>query len=78
VATDIGPIRELGGNDETLFLVPARDPGRLAEALARVAIDIQMRRVLCDVGKAWADKQFHPRVFARRYAELLLGMTGLA
>lgn len=72
VLTDIGPIREVCGPDEVALLVPPRDPVALAVALGRLAADFGTRGRLSEAGRRWAETQFHPETFARRYAEILL------
>jgi glycosyltransferase involved in cell wall biosynthesis len=70
--TDVGPMREVCGPDETVVLAPGRDPETLADALYQLVADADLRRRVADAGRRRAEGQFHPAVFARRYGDILL------
>jgi glycosyltransferase involved in cell wall biosynthesis len=71
VATDIGPIGELCG--DAAILASPRNPAALAEALERLVSDPVLRSHVALSGRERAVREFHPEVFAQRYADILFG-----
>lgn len=58
VATDVPGCREIARDGENALLVPARDPGALAEALARLIDDPALRSRLGARGREIAEAEF--------------------
>lgn len=58
IGADVDGIREIIVPEETGLLVPAADPARLAEALARLIADHELRRRLADNGHERCRGQF--------------------
>ena len=71
VVTEVGPTREFAGADASVRLVPPADPGALAAAIVELAHDLQARTALAARGRRRAMAEFHPTVYAARYAALL-------
>ncbi|MCG8459465.1 MAG: glycosyltransferase [Holophagales bacterium] len=59
VASDAGGLPENVANGETGILVPAREPGAAADALARLARDPDLRRRMGEAGCRRARQHFH-------------------
>ncbi len=72
IATETGGIPELleGGAG---LLVPQKDPKALAEAIASLASDPNLRRALGEKGRERVEKEFSVEVVAHRLAELFAG-----
>ncbi|MBS1868210.1 MAG: glycosyltransferase [Actinobacteria bacterium] len=70
VATAVGGVPELLGGDEAGLLVPARDAGALADALARVLTDVELAQRLARAGRALVEREHALGAVARRHAEL--------
>jgi glycosyltransferase involved in cell wall biosynthesis len=77
VATDIRGCRQVVDHGVTGLLVPRRDPGALAEAIAALGSDAQMRRSMGAAGRAKALDQFDQQrcidLTLATYAYLLTG-----
>jgi glycosyltransferase involved in cell wall biosynthesis len=77
VATDVGGNAEVIREGETGFLVPARQPAALAEAIAAATESAEMLRRLGHAGRERVESLFSVRAMVRRteqlYRELLLG-----
>jgi glycosyltransferase involved in cell wall biosynthesis len=61
VATDIRGCRQVVDHDRTGLLVPARDPGLLARAIAELADDAERRRRMGQAARAKAVAEFDDR-----------------
>ena len=61
VTTDMPGCREIVRDEQNGLLVPARDPGRLADALERLAGDPQLRQRLGARGRELALAEFGQR-----------------
>jgi len=70
VASDVPGCREAVEHGRNGFLVPARDPAALAEALGRLAADPDLRRRLGEAGRAKALAEFDAAALARQLADL--------
>jgi glycosyltransferase involved in cell wall biosynthesis len=79
VATKVDGCVDAVADEETALLVPARDAGALANAIARYTEDAAMRERHGRAGRARVLRDFDPRsvqeALLRRY-EMLLGRTG--
>lgn len=78
VATDVGGNAELVVAGETGTLVPARDPGTLAEALAAYVTDPAKAAAHGRAGRERAELQFSLDGMVARYAELYESKMGAA
>lgn len=58
VATDVAAVNEVVDNDATGFLVPARDPARLADATLRLLNDEELRRRMGAEARRRAEERF--------------------
>jgi glycosyltransferase involved in cell wall biosynthesis len=70
IASDVGGLRELVEDGVTGFLVPAGDVDGLAEALARIVGDPELRRTLGDAGRARAEQLFDLPAFRQAHLDL--------
>jgi glycosyltransferase involved in cell wall biosynthesis len=59
VATPSGGIPEAVMDGETGLIVPPRDPGRIAEALVRLAADPAIARAMGEKGRLRVMERFH-------------------
>lgn len=75
VATDVGGVRELVVPGETVFVVPARAPEAVADAVVRVLCDPALARRLAVAARRRLETEFSVEQLARRteaaYVELL-------
>jgi glycosyltransferase involved in cell wall biosynthesis len=71
VVTDVGPMREVGGEDGAVRYVPPDSPAELAGVAAVLIADHRMRLELSTRARARAEANFDGAVFARRIAQLL-------
>lgn len=78
VATDVGGNRELVQEARTGFLVPASDPGALAEALARYVDDPALRRDHGDSGRRRAEQCFSLDGMVDRYVSVYESVVRLS
>jgi glycosyltransferase involved in cell wall biosynthesis len=76
VLTDIRGCREVARNDRQALLVPARDPGTLAEAIARLAADPSLRDRLGTAARARALERFDEAQVAERVIGHYRRLTG--
>ena len=58
VATDVGGVPEVLKTNETGILVPARDPGKMAEAVVSLLKDENRRHRMGDAAKNWVRTNF--------------------
>jgi Glycosyl transferases group 1 len=81
VASDLGGVGEFVLDGETGLLVPARDPGAMARALAVLSADASLRARLGRQGRTLMvrehDDARRRRVIAREFDELLVRRRGL-
>ncbi len=70
IATPVGGTAELVADGETGLLVPARDPGRLAEAIRSLAADPELRRRLGAAGRERVGREFSESEMTRRVLEV--------
>ena len=70
VASDLDPLAELIGNNETGFLLPVEDPDTLAAALGALIGDEQEARRLGDAARRTAELELSPAAAARRLRRL--------
>jgi glycosyltransferase involved in cell wall biosynthesis len=61
IATDIRGCREVVADGESGFLVPVRDPVGLAAAIAKLAVDPDLRRRMGTAGRQKAEREFDDR-----------------
>jgi len=71
VATNVGPIREVAGEPPTISLVPPNNPEALAAEILSLIHDRARRRHLSTAARTRALAHFSPRIFAKRYLNLL-------
>ena len=67
VATDMPGIREAVRHDVNGLLVPPRDKSALAEAIAKLLDDADLRTRLGQAGRPKAEREFDDRLVATRY-----------
>jgi len=70
VATDVGEVAELVENGVTGFVVPPRQPERLADALADLVEDAALRRKMGRAGRDRAVSRFSSRVTGQAMSSL--------
>lgn len=70
VVTDVGGNREIIGSDTCGILVPAKDPDALAEALARLAKNRQLRQRIGQAAKERIATVFSPQRYVRSLEDL--------
>ncbi len=70
LATDVGGIGEAVDHGDSGLLVPPEDPAALAEALAALARDADLRRRLGARGRRIIDERFHYEAWIRDTADL--------
>jgi glycosyltransferase involved in cell wall biosynthesis len=70
VASRVGGVPELIGEDEAGFLVPPGEPAALAVALARLLDDVELRRRVGEAARRRAAERFDLRRFHREHLEL--------
>lgn len=75
VACSVGGIRETVVDGQTGLLVPPRSPDKLAEALARLIVDADLRQRLGEQGRRRCEEQFslqaHVRAVVKQYNTVL-------
>lgn len=71
VASDVGGVADLIGDNERGILVPPEDPRALAEALHRIATDPQFRLVASMAGRRFTAENMDVSVVWRRIADLM-------
>lgn len=65
VASDVGDVSRLVADGDTGFVVPARDPASLADALEKLLLDAGARRRMGDAGRKRVEDHFSADVTAR-------------
>jgi glycosyltransferase involved in cell wall biosynthesis len=65
VATAVGGVPEIIGNNETALLVPASDPQAMADAIARVLSDDQLAQRLAASASTLGSLRFSPDNYVR-------------
>jgi len=75
VATDVGDVARLVEDGRTGFVVPLKDPERLADALEKLLVDADARRAMGDAGRERVEKHFSAEVTARNLATIYHEVT---
>jgi glycosyltransferase involved in cell wall biosynthesis len=70
VATDVGDVGRAVADGETGFVVPAREPERLADALEKLLTDVDLRRRMGTAGRARVRERFSSSVTAGEVSAL--------
>jgi len=70
VATEVGDVPRLVEDGRTGFVVPPRDPERLASALEKLLRDPEGARGMGAAGRATVDRRFSSTVTVRNMARL--------
>lgn len=70
VATDVGGVAEVVVDGETGILVPARQPEKLAAAIAGLLSNPPRMKIMGELGRKRALAEFHPEKFARKHEAL--------
>jgi glycosyltransferase involved in cell wall biosynthesis len=78
VATDVGDVSRIVQDGRTGYVVPARCPDRLADALEALLVDESRRREMGRAGRAHVTQQFSAASTARRIGDLYDGTGGAA
>ncbi len=78
VVTDVGPMREVGGEDGAVRYVYGESPVDLANAAASLIADYSVRASMSALARERAASNFDGASFARRIAGPLLGVSGAA
>lgn len=78
VATDVPGCREAVIHGRTGFLVPARDPGALADALGLLRDDLSLRRRMGAEGRRLAEERFGRRTIAAQTLAVYHDLLGAA
>jgi glycosyltransferase involved in cell wall biosynthesis len=71
ITADTPAARELLTHDETALLVPAGDPPALAEAVQRLATDVDLTRRIATAGQAVYERAASEAVLGRRWRSLI-------
>lgn len=66
VATDVGGVRESVRDGQTGFLVPPADPQALADGIAKLLADGDLRRRFGETGRAMVQREFTPDQIAEK------------
>jgi glycosyltransferase involved in cell wall biosynthesis len=74
VTADTAAARELLADGESALLVPAADPGALAEAICRLATDAPLAERIAAGGRAVYERAASEAVLGRRWRELIVGL----
>jgi glycosyltransferase involved in cell wall biosynthesis len=75
VATDVGGVREIVQNGRTGLLVPPSSPNLMAEAIARLLHDEDLRRTLGENARSWVTTTFGEEKILGQYSELYLNVV---
>ena len=78
LATDVGGVPELVADRQTGLLVPPSDPAAMAERLAVLAADPDLRRSLGEAGPRRQRERWSARAMVDGYARLLEGLRDAA
>lgn len=76
VTTDCGGMREAVTDGIEGFVVPARDPRAMADALARLIHDVELRRRMGSAGRERVVEEFGLRLQLERFLALYHALTG--
>jgi glycosyltransferase involved in cell wall biosynthesis len=71
VVTDVGPMREVGGDTGAIVYVPQADPPAMAQAISELILDHPRRVAISQAARERASSEFNPVLFAQRYAAVL-------
>jgi len=71
VATDVGGARETVDDGITGYLVPPRDPAKLAAAISRLAADASVREKMSQATVSHADRAFKEAAALATYQRVL-------
>ncbi|MGB1548646.1 MAG: glycosyltransferase, partial [Alphaproteobacteria bacterium] len=74
VVTDVGGNREAVLDGETGFVVPARNPTRLAEAILKLVGDPALRRRMGEAGRERVERRFSVTACAAAYERFYTGL----
>lgn len=75
VASDVGDVGRLVEDGRTGFVVPVKDPERLADALEKLLADAGARRAMGDAGRKRAEEHFSAEVTARNLERIYREVT---
>jgi L-malate glycosyltransferase len=74
IVTDVGGMSELVVDGETGLVVPAKEPQRLAQAIARLVKDPQLRLRLGQAGRQRVRQKFSLDATVAQYERLYSGL----
>jgi glycosyltransferase involved in cell wall biosynthesis len=74
VATSVGGVPEMVGNEREALLVPARDPRAMAEAIARLLTDKDLARALALNASALTASRYSPETYVRSLVKIYQGI----
>jgi glycosyltransferase involved in cell wall biosynthesis len=70
VATDVPGCREIARPGINALLVPPQDPAALADAIERLAADVEMRRRFAQAGRTLVESEFSQKRIGREIVDL--------
>jgi glycosyltransferase involved in cell wall biosynthesis len=76
VATSVGGVPEIATHEETALLVPARDPEAMAEAIARMLNDRELRLRLAARARTVAETAYSPEAYCESMIAVYERLTG--
>ena len=71
VTADTPAARELLVDEESALLVPAGDPGALAEAIRRLAADPDLAQRIAAAGRSAYERQASEAVLGKRWRDII-------